>query len=59
MTINADSSVQILAEEAYPLDQFDIAVRLLLLLLLLLLCLSPGSKERFGTGYPAVELSSN
>ncbi|XP_019856073.1 PREDICTED: ATP synthase subunit delta, mitochondrial-like, partial [Amphimedon queenslandica] len=27
VTINADSSVQILAEEAYPLDQFDIGVR--------------------------------
>lgn len=26
VTINADSSVQILAEEAYPLDQFDLQV---------------------------------
>ena len=26
VTINADSSVQILAEEAYPLDQLDIQV---------------------------------
>ena len=26
VTINADSSVQVLAEEAYPLDQFDLQV---------------------------------
>lgn len=29
MTVNADSSVQLLAEEAVPLDQLDVAVSVL------------------------------
>lgn len=29
VTVNADSSVQLLAEEAFPLDQLDIAVSIM------------------------------